>query len=118
MGIDIYMKWRQQTEDEYANQFMGFEVSGRAGSAGKLTTAAPMPQRHECWEQEQHKDRLPFSAATLHERLLAAIDAVRHRLVYNTDDSSDTIEASTEFVELVERKEKEIGEPVTIYASY
>ena len=108
MGIDIYMKWRQQTEDEYANQFMGFEVSGRAGSAGK---PAPMPRR-------QPKDRLPFSAATLRERLLAAIDAVRHRLVYNTDDASDRIEASTEFVELAERKEKEIGEPVTIYVSY
>lgn len=61
-----------------------------------------MPQRHECWEQEQPKDRLPFSAATL---LLAAIDAVRHRLVYNTDDASDTIEALTEFVELKERTE-------------
>lgn len=82
---------------------------------GSLPRRPPMPQRHE---QEQPKDRLPFSAATLHERLLAAIDAVHHRLVCNTDDASDTIEASTEFVELAERKEKEIGEPVTIYASY
>ena len=123
MGIDIYMKWH---EHEKEKQLTGFEVSGRAGSHGYLREAyhgGPYAMKvllHECWEQEQPEDRLSFSAATLRERLPDAIDAavIRYKLIYNEDDASEMAEALTQFVELAERKEKETGQPVTVYASY
>ena len=39
MGIDIYMSWEEQTEEEEKAQFTGFEVSERAGGAGYLREA-------------------------------------------------------------------------------
>ena len=39
MGIDIYMKWEGQTEEEERAQITGFEVSGRAGGVGYLREA-------------------------------------------------------------------------------
>lgn len=124
MGIDIYMRWPKQTEEEQKAQYTGFDTT--AGKVGYLREAyhgAPYATRILCpeaFEAEDAEAKIP--AATLRKRLPAVIQThierqktLYQRTVTPEDDSAKSFE---DFVALAEAKEKEIGEPVLIYASY
>lgn len=121
MGIDIYMRWGGQTEEEKSKQLKGFDTT--IGDAGYLREAyhgdpyATKVLVPEAFEQEAEipvsllKERLP-------ETIKAAIE--RNEKIYKkkTDENSPEVKAYKDFVSLAEMKEKELGKPVRIYASY
>lgn len=125
MGIDIYMKWSGQSESERMSQMTGFSVvSGNLGYLREAYHGEPYATRllvPEAFAADDCQAKIP--AKTLRERLPAVIEAAvtREMTVYKTPfvtETHPTVAAFVEFVRLAEEKEKETGEPVTIYASY
>lgn len=124
MGIDIYMGWKGQTEDEKKAQVTGFSIV--AGGVGYLREAyhgSPYATRllvPEAFNTETFEKEIP--AATMRERLPYVLDAAeeRERVIYNGDEESvsEVQQAFIDFVALAEKKELETGEPVTVYASF
>jgi hypothetical protein len=140
MGIDIYMSWKDQTKEEKEAQLTGFSVhSGHVGylreayHGGPYATKVLLP---ECFglPVEDPQDRglvnpvndedrtFEYPYWVLRRRLELTLATAKERSirVYQepSEDDSPQIKAFTDFVELAERKEKETGKPVTIYASY
>ena len=125
MGIDIYAKWRGQTESEREEQLsVPFStIVGRFGYLREAYHGEPYATNYLCAEafnSETYEARIP--AATLRERLEKTLHlaAERERKLYQSSDEdiADVLQSYREFVALCERKERETGEPVRIVASY
>ena len=124
MGIDIYARWRGQSEDEITAQHRAGS-STEAGRVGYLREAyhgEPYATIHLCAEAFTEFDGARIPVANLRERLAQtlALAEQRTRSIYKADE--DEIEAVKQsfrdFVALCESKERETGEPVLIVASY
>ena len=126
MGIDIYARWKGQTEQEQEAQYTGFSVVHghvgylREGYHGRpYATRVLVPEAFAAANCEAQ-----IAATLLRERLPAALEAARERCVTvyqqepDSEDSQATLRSFADFVALCERKEAETGEPVTILASY
>ena len=111
MGIDVYLQWQEMTEEDRKAQYLGFEVSARAGSVGYLreayhggpySTEVLVPEGFE----DDSEDGVPIPVETLRERLPAAIQAAheRGRTVYKNPEGDPTMElALRAFLETAER---------------
>ncbi|MDP2659512.1 MAG: hypothetical protein Q8R28_02120 [Dehalococcoidia bacterium] len=123
MGIDIYARWKDQTQEE-ANRIDWFSVEdGHVGYLREAYHGEPYATRHlvaEAFASDRGEARIP--AAVLRKRLPETIRLAkeRQRVVYKRTvaDDDPVIKSFTDFVELCERKERETGAPVTITASY
>lgn len=184
MGIDVYMHWHEQSEEEKDAQFTGFSVvSGNAGYLREAYHGGPYVTHYlvaEAFEDHNHEDGPQISAAVMRSRLPVAVSLslLRAATVYGEDSCPGVINIDNEgldsvmemvkgalaeaervgttagetesvalegmpdglldavsskivsrdlpdyalsfvdFVELAERKEKELGKPVRVYASY
>lgn len=125
MGIDIYMQWHGQTDEEREAQYTGFSVvHGRVGYLREAYHGEPYATRYlvpEAFADPDHMAQIP--AAVLRERLphTLALAEERERTVYEETDEAaiaETKKSFVDFVQLCEQKERETGEPTTIYASY
>ena len=122
MGIDIYMRWPGQTPAEKEAQYTGFDITqGHTGYLREAYHGTPYATRVLVPEAfETGEATIP--AATLRERLPATIETHLRRCREVYDDDSVTAESPSArsfaaFVELAERKELELGHPVTIECS-
>jgi hypothetical protein len=126
MGIDIYVEWRGQTEEEAQAQMTGFSIGhGHVGYLREAYHGEPYATHVLVPEAFESKDGTALiPAATLRKRLPATLEAARRRQqeVYEepagSEDTIAALKSFTDFVELCERKERETGEPVRIIASY
>ncbi len=126
MGIDIYARWQDITEEEIERQYKsGFSVyDGRVGYLREAYHGAPYATRHLVAEAfASPEGTAQIAEAVLKERLPETIKLVteRERQLYGETDRSEVeqvIASFIDFVQLCERKEQETGEPVTIIASY
>lgn len=124
MGIDIYARWKDQTEEEEEAQFKcGFDST--VGNVGYLREAYHgEPYATRFLVREAFESGIAFiPARKLRERLPETLRLAekREREIYKattTEDIGPTLKSFTGFVELCERKEAETGEPVEIMASY
>lgn len=127
MGIDIYMRWNGQTEEEKKAQITGFSIAhGHVGYLREAYHGAPyatevlVPEAFDAEEtgDDEEEDRgVPISAKVLRERLPDALDACRRRYRDEPRCIEWSTKSFTDFVELAERKEAETREPVRIIAS-
>ena len=125
MGIDIYARWKGQTDAEEAAQYVGFSVAhGHVGYLREAYHGEPYATRYlvqEAFDDPDGTAQIP--AALLRERLAhtLALVAVREQVVYDeheTEAIREVQQSFEDFVALCEDKERETGEPVTIIASY
>lgn len=133
MGIDIYMRWPDMTEEDMTAQFCGYSTTnGHSGylreayHGGPYMTEVLVP---ESWDFEQYAKNeegellgVPIDAQTLMERCGAAISVMKARYAevykHQLHDASPEIQSIRDFVELAARKQLEHGQPVLIYNSY
>ena len=125
MGIDIYAKWRGQTKEEADAQYNGFStVHGHVGYLREAYHGEPYATRRLCPEAfESAEGEARISAKLLRERLpeVLALADERARTVYGETDETairQVLQSFRSFVELCEEKERELGEAVTIVASF
>jgi hypothetical protein len=125
MGIDIYTRWKGQTEAERRAQITGFDVTvGRVGYLREAYHGEPYATRYLVREAFASEDgTAQIRAAVLRKRLPRTLELAmqREREVYHAESASlddAPVRSFSDFVELCERKEAETGEPVTIIASY
>ena len=125
MGIDIYARWRGQTDAEEHAQSTGFSVVHvHVGYLREAYHGEPYATRYLVPEAFEHPEgRAQIPAAVLRERLpqTLALVAVREQIVYDEHDPEAILEIQQRFerfVELCEAKERATGEPVTIIASF
>lgn len=123
MGIDIYARWKGQTQDEHSKQESVW-LSTRAGSRGYLREAyhgGPYATRFLCAEAFE-KGQAEIPASVLRERLpqTLVLAEERARTLYKASDNQieKAKQSFRDFVSLCEEKERETGEPVTIVADY
>jgi len=125
MGIDIYTRWKGQTDTEIEAQFVGFSVvHGRVGYLREAYHGEPYATKYlvrEAFEHPANQCRIP--ASVLRERLPEALVLVeeRERTVYGETDAEAIAEVQqsfVDFVELCEAKERATGEPVLVIASF
>lgn len=120
MGIDVYMRWKDQTEDEQQAQITGF--STEHGHVGYLREAYHgEPYATAVLVPEAFTADVPIKASLLRDRLPDTLRAAetRERTLYHGDDAGvkRVQQSFIDFVDLAERKERETGEPVTIVVS-
>lgn len=123
MGIDIYMKWDGQTKEEEKKQFQGFDCTiGDAGYLREAYHGEPYATKILVPEAFESDGEIEISADKLKKRLPKVLETARKRSlkIYNKETSEEDpeIKAFSDFVSLAEAKEKELGKPVRIYASY
>jgi hypothetical protein len=126
MGIDVYMRWKEQTEDERKAQYTGFSIAhGHIGYLREAYHGGPYATKvlfPEGWMDGEYDNELgiPIKAITLRERLPATIIAAIERasIVYHEeiDENAPEVKAFKDFVELAERVEAN-GKQVYIYVS-
>lgn len=126
MGIDVYMRWNNQTENEIQAQYTGFSiVHGHVGYLREAYHGEPYATKvlvPEAWTDGSSGDGIAIPAATLRARLADVEAAVqkRHENLY-PDDSPADIErykqSYRDFVALAEQKEAALGEPVRVIVS-
>ena len=123
MGIDIYARWKGQTEAEEQAQNTGFStMHGHVGYLREAYHGEPYATQYLVAEAFEN-GRAEIPAAVLRERLPKTLTLVeeRERTIYENDDEQYIAEAKqsfTDFVALCERKEQETGKPITIIASF
>jgi hypothetical protein len=122
VGIDVYLRWKGQTEAEKEAQYTGFSiVHGHVGYLCEAYHGEPYATKVLVPEAFDSNEAVPIPAATMRARLAATEAAVehRHRTVY--DDADVDIEryrqSYRDFVALAESKEAELGEPVQVMVS-
>ena len=123
MGIDIYMRWDKQSEEEKEAQYTGFSIeSGGVGYLREAYHGTPYVTQFlvkEAFESDEGQASIP--SVLLRHRLADAIELhiQRHRDIYKEDINweSPSAESFIAFVELAERLE-EAGRNPTILASY
>ena len=144
MGIDIYLRWKDITEEEVEKQYTGFSlVHGHVGYLREAYHGKPyatkilMPEAFDEARRDAEPDTsdanlfqgVPIPASLLRERLTETLRTVRLRVetLYNPGGiAKEEIEEAirecqqsfVNFVELAEKKEKETGQPCKIYASF
>jgi len=124
MGIDVYMSWKGQTEEEKEKQYTGFSVvHGHVGYLREAYHGDPYATRFLVREAFESKTATAqISADVLESRLQETIEIVkrRYKKIYNEeiDYNHPAIQSFVDFVELARRKEDETSEPVTIIVSY
>ena len=123
MGIDIYMTWDKQTEDEKQAQYAGFSTQhGHVGYLREAYHGSPYATKHLVPEAFESEDGEAFiEATTLRERLpeTLKLHIQRQWELYNEDINleSPSAEAFTAFVELAERLTEQ-GKSPRLIASY
>lgn len=123
MGVDVYMRWRNQTDAEQCKQFTGWQNAGEAGYLREPYFRKPPSVLDklipEGWERGAPEEGVAVPAKTLRQRLPEVIATLKERYK-NNGWSYDEVEerAIINFVELAERQEAANGEPVTIRVSY
>jgi hypothetical protein len=125
MGIDIYTRWKGQTDEETQAQMTGFSVvHGHVGYLREAYHGEPYATKYLLREAFEHPaNRFQIPASVLRKRLphtLALVEE-RERMVYGQTDTEAIAEVKqsfVNFVELCEAKERETGEPVLIIASF
>ena len=125
MGIDIYMRWDKQSEDERNAQYTWFSIE--AGRVGYLREAyhgniyATHYLVDEAFDNDAPDEGVVIPANVLRERLpeTLKLHIQRHKETYGEDINweSPSAEAFIAFVELAERLEAK-GKKPTIIASY
>jgi len=126
MGIDIYLKWKEQSREDHEKQMTGFStVAGNVGYLREAYHGGPYATR--VLMPEAFADEVPDEGATipnsvLVERLELTEATVRERYaaIYSEKDPAvvdPAVKAYHDFVALHGQKEKAGLEP-TIYASY
>lgn len=124
MGIDIYAHWKGQTRKEKEAQYTGFSVvHGHTGYLREAYHGEPYATRHLCQEVfDSSTGKAQIPARVLRARLEETLRLTQEREEKIYQEEQVFIEqvkkSFTDFVELIERKEKETGKPVTIIASY
>ena len=122
MGIDIYARWKGQTEAEEQAQNTGFSVMhGHVVYLREAYHGEPYATRYLVPEAFEN-GRAQIPAAVLRERLPQTLALVeeRERTIYDNYDEESIAEVKqsfTDFVALCEEKERATGEPVFIIAS-
>jgi hypothetical protein len=122
MGIDIYARWKGQTEAERTAQYSGFfATQGHIGYLREAYHGEPYATKYLCAEAFEF-GRAAIPASVLRERLshtLALADERERVLYFSTAQEIEAIKQTyRDFVELCERKENETGEAVLIIADY
>lgn len=103
MGIDVYMRWKGQTDEEKKEQYTGFSV--RHGFVGYLreayhgepfATRALVPEAFD-ENRPDNQDGVPIPAATLRERLSKVMELARtrERVVYKGTKISQELAAQS-----------------------
>ena len=125
MGIDIYMRWKGQTDEETQAQMTGFSVvHGHVGYLREAYHGEPYATKYllrEAFVHPAHRCQIP--ASVLRERLPVTLSLVelRERTVYSETNAqfiAEVKQSFVDFVELCEAKERATGEPVLIIASF
>ncbi len=115
MGIDVYMRWHGQSDDEVSAQYPGFSIAH--GHVGYLRESYHGPSATRVLVPEAFERETPIPASVLRKRLADARDACRQQY-RDAPQLADLAERSLiDFVALAERKEAETGRPVTIVVS-
>lgn len=124
MGIDIYAHWKGQTRKEEKAQITGFSVlHGHVGYLREAYHGEPYATKFLCREAFSAPNcAANIPAKILRQRLPEALRLTqeRYETIYKEDEAfiEEVKKSFTDFVELIERKERETGEHVTIIASY
>ena len=130
MGIDIYARWENQTQEEEAAQQTGYaEFAGRYGHLRENYPAWPCVTRYLVREAFSEIDNGTIiesgafiPAATLRARLPIALGLMQNKLrrQYPSATSKDFKPFFSDliaFVAICECLEKKIGKPVNILAA-
>ena len=123
MGIDIYMNWDKQTDEEKQAQYTGWSIeSGDVGYLREAYHGSPYVTQFlvkEAFESEEGEASIPSDV--LRERLpeTLKLHIRRSKDIYGEDvkETDPSAKDFTDFVELAERLEK-AGKNPTIIASY
>jgi hypothetical protein len=124
MGIDIYARWENQTDEEEEVQYKsGFDSTvGHVGYLREAYHGEPYATRYLVSEAfESGQANIP--AKKLRERLPETLRLAeeRERTLYNAktpEEIEPVLQSYRAFVELCERMEAKTGKPVKIIASY
>ena len=112
IGIDVYLRWEEQTKEERAAQITGFSPAhGHVGylreayHGGPYATKVLVP---ETWESDDGTAYIP--SQLLKQRLSHAIKTAieRERVVYGDEDADETlpmVQSLKDFVALYEMLE-------------
>lgn len=114
MGIDIYAKWRGQSEEQKKAQFTGFSVvSGNVGYLREAYHGAPYVTKYLLSEGFGTGDEIKIPAKVLRERLPGAVlmAMYRNKKVYEkgedpSEQSFDTIQDALKQVFSIEMKDE------------
>lgn len=131
MGIDIYTRWDDMTEEDRGAQITGFSVtSGHIGylreayHGGPYATRELLPEAFETEpeiEDDEYVRGAAIPADVLEERLPNVLKTVeeRERKIYLSDDKqiAEVQKSFVDYVELIRKLEDE-GRNPTIIASY
>lgn len=123
MGIDIYARWKGQTQSQKKKQITGFSVThGNDGYLREAYRGEPYATRFLCKEAFKNGEA-QIAAKILRKRLPETLKLVeqRERKLYKQTDKKEIEKVKksfVDFVELCERKEEETGEPCTIIANF
>jgi hypothetical protein len=123
MGIDVYLRWDDQTEEEEKAQITGFSaVHGHVGYLRESYGGEPFATRlfvPEGFDEGTPDEGVPISAATLRERLPLALEAVAKRYAdLPKEDVARYRKSYEDFVALAEAKEKALGKPCRVHVSW
>jgi len=118
MGIDIYLRWDDQTEEEQQAQFTGFDIA--AGEVGYLREAyhgvpyATKTLFEEGWKSDA--STVEIANKILQERLPSAQEDCRIRYA-GQDVVTDVVKSFQDFVDL-HRQMEDAGRNPRIVCSY
>ena len=126
MGIDVYSRWKNQTQKEHDDQCTGFSIHhGHVGYLREAYHGQPYATRMlvpEAFAADSDDDEPMIPAATMRKRLpgviAAAIERAKNVYKEEIDENDPTVKSFVHFVELCEAKERETGIPCRIFASY
>lgn len=126
MGIDIYAKWRGMSKADKEKQYTGFATdAGKVGYLREAYHGEPYATQYllkEAFDAETGEAKIPAKVLLRRLPKTLRLAAERNKLVYNQPkDSEDTeiiMQSFIDFVDLCIQKEEELGEPVTVIASY
>ena len=131
MGIDIYARWRGQTEAEKKAQVTGYSIlHGHVGYLREAYHGEPYATRalvpEAFWSEfsDAYPEGVPIEAAKMRERLPKVLEValIREQDIYGHDrhdpETQSVLKSLEDFVSLCEDKEDMTGEPCRIVASF
>lgn len=116
MGLDIYLRWNGQTEEEKSKQYTGYStVHGHVGYLREAYHGGPYATLVLCGCKETEEDGKRIRASKLRKNLPRALAAAKERAkkVYSEEltDDSPVLKSFVDFVELAERLEADGKNP-------